>query len=262
MILDKFRLDGKNAIITGGNSGIGRSIAIALAEAGANVVIAARNEAKTMAVVKEIESLGREALGIKTDISLEGDVKNMIEVSIKNFDRIHIIVNSSGVFTTLPASEMTAGEWDRVMGVNLKGLFFCCRDIGKHMIACGGGKIINISSVLGFIGTSFVLPYSASKGGIVQMTKCLAMEWGPHGVRVNAIGPGFTMTELARPLWENNPEMNAWREANTPARRMGLPQDMVGAALFLASEAASFITGQVLYIDGGTTCGLFWPIPV
>ncbi|HEY4717090.1 MAG TPA: glucose 1-dehydrogenase [bacterium] len=252
MILDKFRLDGKNAIITGGNSGIGRSIAIALAEAGANVVIAARNEAKTMAVVKEIESLGREALGIKTDISLEGDVKNMIEVSIKNFDRIHIIVNSSGVFTTLPASEMTAGEWDRVMGVNLKGLFFCCRDIGKHMIACGGGKIINISSVLGFIGTSFVLPYSASKGGIVQMTKCLAIEWARFNVYVNAIAPGWVETEMSEVAKSNESFFNKTIRA-IPLRRWGQPDEMAGMAIYLASDASSYVTGQTFLVDGGIT---------
>ena len=107
-----------------------------------------------------------------------------------------------------------------------------------------------------------VVIIAMAKAAMSQMTKCLAMEWGPHGVRVNGIGPGFTMTELARPLWENNAEMNQWRVANTPLRRMGLPQDMVGACIFLASDAASFVTGQVLYIDGGTVCGLFWPIPI
>jgi NAD(P)-dependent dehydrogenase (short-subunit alcohol dehydrogenase family) len=128
------------------------------------------------------------------------------------------------------------------------------------MIDTGHGSVINIDSINSHTPLDRVSVYAMAKAAMRQMTKCLAMEWGPRGVRVNGIGPGFTATELARPLWEKRDDMNQWREANTPLRRMGLPDDMVGATLFLASDAASFVTGQTLYIDGGTTCGLFWPI--
>jgi NAD(P)-dependent dehydrogenase (short-subunit alcohol dehydrogenase family) len=156
----------------------------------------------------------------------------------------------------------TEEVYDFITNINIRGAFFLSLAAGRYMIEAGRGSQINIDSINSHTPLNRVAVYAMAKAAMSQMTKCLAMEWGPHGVRVNAIGPGFTMTELARPLWESQPEMNQWREANTPARRIGMPDDMVGAAIFLASDAASFVTGQVLYVDGGTTCGLFWPISV
>jgi gluconate 5-dehydrogenase len=133
---------------------------------------------------------------------------------------------------------------------------------GRYMIKASKGSQINIDSINSHTPLNRVAVYAMAKAAMRQMTKCLAMEWGPHGVRVNGVGPGFTLTELARPLWESNPEMNAWRMDNTPAKRLGAPEDMLGACIFLASDAASFVSGQTLYVDGGTTSGMFWPIPI
>jgi len=257
-----FSVKDQVVLISGASRGIGQAIAEGFANREAKVVITGR-------VHKTIEKTAREICPpggtVRAKVCDVADVKagqRLVDEVVDEFGRIDTLVNCAGVNKRMRVEQYTEEDYDFITNINIRGAFFLSLAAGRYMIEAGRGSQINIDSINSHTPLNRVAVYAMSKAAMSQMTKCLAMEWGPHGVRVNAIGPGFTMTELARSLWEDNPEMNAWREANTPARRMGLPKDMVGAAIFLASDAASFITGQVLYIDGGTICGLFWPIPI
>jgi len=259
---DLFSVKDQVVLISGASRGIGSAIAEGFAARGATVVISGR-------VLETVEETAREICppdgtvrGKMCDVADAKAGQRLIDEVVEEFGRIDTLVNCAGVNKRMKVEQYDEETYDFITNINIRGAFFLSLAAGRHMIEAGRGSQINIDSINSHTPLNRVAVYAMAKAAMSQMTKCLAMEWGPHGVRVNAVGPGFTMTELARPLWEDNPEMNAWREENTPVRRMGLPKDMVGAAIFLASEAASFITGQVLYVDGGTTCGLFWPIPV
>jgi NAD(P)-dependent dehydrogenase (short-subunit alcohol dehydrogenase family) len=188
------------------------------------------------------------------------DVRRLVAQTLERFDRIDTLVNVAGVNRRKPAEQVAEEDYDFVLDINLKGAFLAAQEVGKHMLERKSGSQIHISSLNNDRPLKNVAPYAMSKAGIGQMTKALALEWGPRGVRVNAIAPGFILTDLTKKLW-SDPTMLAWGQANTPQGRLGTPEDLVGAALFLASPAAAFVTGQILYVDGGFTAGWSWPIP-
>jgi 2-dehydro-3-deoxy-D-gluconate 5-dehydrogenase len=247
-----FSLKGKVAIITGGNGGIGRGIARGFASAGSVVVIAARNEAKTADVVREMEKeFGVKALGIQANIAKEDEVRLMVKGVLSAFGRIDILVNNAGINRPkLPETYETA-EWDEIMDTNLRGAFLCSREVYPAMKTAGAGKIINIGSMLSLFGLAQAAIYGASKGGIVQLTRSLAVAWAKDHIQVNAILPGYINTDLTDRLKKNVPTINERVLSRTPAARWGEPDDLAGAAIFLASPASDFLTGAALPVDGG-----------
>lgn len=247
-----FSLKGKVAIVTGGNGGIGRGIARGFASAGSTVVIAARNEAKTTDVVSEIEKeFGGQVLGIQVNIAKEDEVRFMVKQVLSAFGRIDILVNNAGINKAkLPQTYETA-EWDEILDTNLRGAFLCSREVYPAMKVGGSGKIINIGSMLSLFGLAQAAVYGASKGGIVQLTRGLAVAWAKDRIQVNAILPGYINTDLTLRLKKNVPTINERVLSRTPAARWGEPDDLAGAAIFLASPASNFLTGVALPVDGG-----------
>jgi 2-deoxy-D-gluconate 3-dehydrogenase len=250
MILDRMSLTGKAAVVTGASRGLGKAMALGLAEAGADVVLVSRRMAQLRAVAQEISQLSRIALPISADISNLRDVNDMVEMVLGEFGRIDILVNNAGTTVRMPSESFTEEAWDEVMDVNLKGAFFCAQAVGKAMIDQRAGKIINIASLLSVIGVPTAVAYAASKGGISQLTKTLAVEWAKYNINVNAIGPGYFRTDLTRPLQEDR-DRSAQILSRIPMRRWGDPDDLKGVVVFLASEASDYITGQTIYVDGG-----------
>jgi len=248
---DMFGLDGQVAIVTGGNGGIGLGIASGLAVAGANIVVAARNEGKTAGAVDLLRGLDVEALGLKIDVADEASVSAAVSETIDRFGRIDILVNNAGIGVRKPPQDYTAEEWDRVLGINLKGTFLCSRAVYPHMARAGAGSIINIGSMTSIFGSDWVASYSASKGGVVQLTKSLAVAWAKDRIRVNAILPGWINTELTLPIETQHPERHAFISKRIPAGRWGEPDDLAGTAVFLAGRAAGYVTGAVIPVDGG-----------
>ena len=257
-----FSVEDQVVVISGASRGIGLAIAKGFATRGAKVVITGRVAETVEAAAAEICSPGGTVLGKTCDVADAESGQKLVDEVVDRFGRIDTLVNCAGVNKRMKVEEYTEETYDFITNINIRGAFFMSLAAGRYMIKAGKGSQINIDSINSHTPLNRVAVYAMAKAAMRQMTKCLAMEWGPHGVRVNGVGPGFTLTELARPLWEDNPEMNAWRTDNTPAKRLGAPEDMVGACIFLASDAASFISGQTLYVDGGTTSGMFWPIPV
>ncbi len=255
-----FSVEDQVVLISGASRGIGRAIAEGFARRGAKVVISGRVAETIEKTAREIRPADGTVRGKVCDVADPQAGQRMVDEVVDEFGRIDTLVNCAGVNKRMDVEKYTPETYDFITNINIRGAFFLALAAGRHMIEAGQGSQINIDSINSHTPLDRVAVYAMAKAAMRQMTKCLAMEWGPHGVRVNGIGPGFTATELARPLWENNQSMDAWRQRNTPLRRMGQPIDMVGAALFLASGAASFVTGQTLYVDGGTICGLFWPI--
>jgi len=255
-----FAVKDQLVVVSGASRGIGRAIAQGFAQRGATVVISGRVAETVEQAARELSSPNGPVAGKICDVADSQAIDRLVGEVIDEFGRIDTLVNCAGVNQRMKVEEYTAETYDFITNINIRGAFLMAQAVGRRMIEAGRGCQINIDSLNSHRPLNRVAPYAMSKAAMSQMTRCMAMEWGPHGVRVNAIAPGFTLTELARPLWENNDKMGRWREANTPLRRMGQPEDMVGAAVFLASDASSFITGQVLYVDGGTSCGLFWPI--
>jgi len=250
MILEKMSLDGKIALVTGASRGLGRGIALALAEAGANLALVSRSEADLDRMAQEVRALGRKALPLPTDVSTVAGVRDMVARTVDAFGRLDILVNAAGIQIRKPALDMTEEDWDRLLAVNLKSVFFACQAAGRVMIAQGKGKIINIASLTSVQAFPNVSLYAASKGGVAQITKALAVEWGRYGVNVNAIAPGFFKTELTAALFAN-PDWVEYANRRIPLGRTGVPEDLAGAAVFLASEASDYVHGHVLFVDGG-----------
>ena len=246
-----FDLSGKTAVVTGGNGGIGLGIALGLAGAGADVVVAARNEAKTAAAVSRIEAAGVGALGVPTDVADEASVANMVERTVERFGRVDVLVNNAGVSVRKPPQDYALEEWERVIDINLNGMFLCCRATYAGMAAQGGGKIINIGSMTSIFGSDWVAPYSASKGGVVQLTKSLAVAWAKDNIQVNAILPGWIHTDLTAPILTDNRPRYDFIEARIPQGRWGEPDEMAGTAVFLAAPASDYVTGVSVPVDGG-----------
>lgn len=245
-----FDLSGTVALVTGGNGGIGRGIALGLAEAGASVVIAARNEEKTRAVVAEVEALGRKAAGVACDVLQHADLEAAVARCESEFGRLDILVNNAGVAGGGPPEAIEEATWDRVVDTNLKAVFQCSQLAHPLLKASGRGKVINIGSEYSLFGSPNVVPYASSKGGVIQLTKSLAVAWAKDGIQVNAIIPGWITTDMTQGVLNNETFYNAI-VSRTPARRFGEPEELAGTAVFLASHASDFVTGQSVPVDGG-----------
>lgn len=249
-ILKLFDLTNKVAIVTGGSRGLGRGMSLALAGAGANVVIIDTIEANS--VKKQIESIGRGCVSFIADVTKPDQVENVILETVKKFTKIDILVNNAGIAIMKPTVEFPVEEWEKVIKVNLEGTFICCQAVGKVMLKQKSGKIINISSVRGLQGRPGYSAYAASKAGVNLLTKSLACEWGPDNVYVNAIAPTFIHTEMNAAILDS-PENYKKIINRIPLGRFGKVEDLYGALIFLASDASNFVTGTVLYVDGGWT---------
>ena len=246
-----FDLSGKAAIVTGGNGGIGLGIAKGLAQAGANIVVAARNQQKTDSALKELRGLGVKAIGVSTEVTDEGDVADMVKATLDEFGRVDILVNNAGMSIRKAPQDYTMEEFERVINVNLNGTFLCSRDVHAPMKEAGGGKIINIGSMTSVFGSDWVVPYSASKGGVIQITKSLAIAWAADNIQVNAILPGWIHTDLTAPIKTTFTERYESIRSRIPHGRWGEPEEMGGCAVFLASSASDYVTGVSIPIDGG-----------
>ena len=248
-----FDLSGKAAVVTGGNGGIGLGIAVGLAEAGADVLVAARNEQKTAAAVKQLQALGVRAIGTTTNVQNEEEVFAMVNLAIDEFGRLDILVNNAGIGIRKAPQDYTLEDWNLIMDINLTGTFLPCREAYPHMAAAGGGKIVNIGSMTSIFGHDLVMPYSASKGGVVQLTKSLATAWAKDNIQVNSILPGWIETDLTEPLRteESFRERYELISARIPHGRWGTPDDIAGTAVFLAASASDYVTGVSIPVDGG-----------
>jgi 2-deoxy-D-gluconate 3-dehydrogenase len=247
-----FDLGGKVAVVTGGNGGIGKGIARGLAGCGADIVILARNQQKTEEASREIrDEFGVRVYGIRADVKDENEVNSAIEEARRTMGRIDILVNNAGINIRKMPQQYSASEWDEIMAVNLRSAFLCSKAVYPIMKETGGGKIINIGSMTSIMGGGMLAPYGASKGGIVQLTRALAVAWAPDNIQVNAILPGWIDTDLTRQARKDLPGLNERVLSRTPAGRWGVPDDLRGVAIFLASPASDFVTGVALPVDGG-----------
>jgi NAD(P)-dependent dehydrogenase (short-subunit alcohol dehydrogenase family) len=243
-------LSGKVAVVVGGSSGIGRTLARGLAEGGADVVPSARRMELVNHVADEIESLGRRSLRVSCDVADRASLANLLQVSVESLGRVDILVNAAGFNQRAPTLDFPDAEWDRLLNTNLTGTLRACQVFGRHMIARGYGRIINIASLGSFLALYEVAAYCASKAGVASLTKSLAIEWARYGVCVNAIAPGYFRTPLSEKLVVGTPRGQEIL-IRTPMKRFGELDELIGAAIFLASDAASFVTGTVLAVDGG-----------
>jgi NAD(P)-dependent dehydrogenase (short-subunit alcohol dehydrogenase family) len=246
-----FPLKGKTALITGASRGIGKAIAKGFAKAGADLVLVSRNTKSLGNVSKEISRIGRKALPIVADIGIADEIKKAVDEALLVFPRIDILVNNAGISPALKrAEELSLHEWEEILKVNLTGTFLFCQTVGKVMIQQGGGKIINMVSVGAVVGFPRQAGYCASKGGILQLTKVLALDWARFNIQVNAIGPSYIETDLTQGMRESK-VISENLLGRTPMARFGKPEEVVGAALFLASDGSSYVTGQTVFVDGG-----------
>jgi 2-dehydro-3-deoxy-D-gluconate 5-dehydrogenase len=246
-----FDLSGRVAIVTGGNGGIGLGMAKGLARAGARVVVAARKRDKSDAAVRELKALGSDALASAVNVTDERSVEALVGDTIQQCGRIDILINNAGINIRKPAHELPVDQWQQVIDTNLTSAFVCARAVYPHMVRIGGGKIINIGSMLSIFGASFAPAYGASKGGIVQLTKSLAVGWAADNIQVNAVLPGWIDTELTRQARQQLQGLNERVLARSPAGRWGTSDDFEGIAVFLSSAASAFITGTAIAVDGG-----------
>lgn len=246
-----FDLSGKVAIVTGGNGGIGKGMAIGMAQAGADIVVAARNEEKTAKAVEEIKSLGVRAHGIKVDVANKDQVSAMVEEAGRVMGRVDILVTCAGVTVRKQPEDYALEEWQWVMEVNLTGVLLCAQAVYPWMKKAGGGKIINIGSMTSFFGGGWASVYAASKGGVVQLTKSLAQAWAKDDIQANTVLPGWILTEMTAPIPVNEPERHAQICSRIPVGHWAEPSDMAGVAVFLASRASDYVTGAVIPVDGG-----------
>lgn len=252
-VLSTFHLDGKVAAVTGGANGIGRATALALAAAGARVVVVDLDADASAAVVAEVQASGAEAHAQSADIADEAAVDALFAAVVREHGSIDVLVNNAGVALRKPAIELPLADWDKVVAVNMTGMFLCARAAARYMIEAGrGGAIVNTASIMGLSGGGLYpnISYQTTKGAVVNMTRALAVEWAPHVIRVNAVAPTYVRTAFIAPLLAQ-PELMARIEAMTPLRRIAEPEEVAAAILFLASPAASMITGHTLPVDGG-----------
>jgi 2-dehydro-3-deoxy-D-gluconate 5-dehydrogenase len=249
MILDRFNLSGKVAIVTGSSTGLGEGMAFGLAEAGADIVGVYNKDLPQNQ--EKIEARGRRFLGVQADLSSLMPIDGIIQKAVETFGKIDILVNNAGIIRRNKTMDFTEKDWDDVMNVNLKSLFFLCQAAARQFVAQGtGGKIINIASLLSFQGGILVPSYTASKSGVMGLTRLLACEWAPHNINVNAIAPGYMATRNTQPI-RDDPVRSKQLLERIPAGRWGTPEDMQGAVVFLASEASGYMHGYTLAVDGG-----------
>jgi len=257
--LNAFRLDDRVAIITGASSGFGAAIAQLFAQAGARVALAARRADRLREMAASLNVARECVLTVQTDVTVEAQVQRLIDATLECFGRIDVLVNSAGIIARTPIPDVIEADWDRMIDVNLKGPFLTCKHALPHMIAQRDGRIVNLASYLGlFAGSGSTPAYNASKGGVVMLTRSIAVKHGPDGVRANAICPGFIKTELNRDIIDDAPDpIVKEREIASayPLRRLGTPDDVAYAALYLASDASNWVTGACLMLEGGLTAG-------
>jgi len=253
---DLFSVAGQVALVSGASRGIGRALAQGFAQRGATVVITGREKETLEKTAQEIG-----ARAVVCDVSDPKAIDRLVETVLKDHGRVDTLLNVAGVNRRMRAEKLTEADYDYIVDINLKGPLLLSLAVGRAMLERGKGSQINITSLNNDRPLRGVMAYAVSKSGLQQMTRALAMEWGPRGVRVNALAPGFILTDLTQKLWAQ-PPMKAWADENTPLRRLGVPEDLVGAAIFLASPAAAFMTGQMLTVDGGCSAGSNWPIPL
>ena len=265
-----YDLGGKVAIVTGGGKGIGRAIALGLAQAGAKVVVASRTQAELEAVAEEIKQGGGQALrpssgqalrppsgqalAVVTDVTVNEQIENLVETTMAQFGRIDILVNNAARSFMRPLLKLREDGWDKVFDTNCKAVFLLSRAVARQMIEQGGGRIINITTVGAERGERNIAAYLASKAALKMLTMCMAVEWAQYRINVNAVGPGVTRTDFSQPLW-GNPDLAERIVSTIPKGRIAEPAEIVGAVLFLASDASNFITGQTIYVDGGFLAG-------
>ena len=252
-----FDLSGRVAIVTGGNGGIGLGMAEGLARAGATLMIAGRNAGKNAAAVKTLQALGATAAAVEVDVTQQPACQAMVATTLAQFGRVDILVNNAGINIRKQPQDYTLEEWKSVLDTNLSSAFLCSQAAYPAMLKSGGGKIINIGSMLSIFGAAFAGPYGASKGGIVQLTKSLACAWAKDNIQVNSVLPGWIDTELTRAARKEVAGLHERVLARTPAGRWGDPADFSGIAVFLASNASDFVTGTEMVIDGGVLLGNF-----
>ena len=246
-----FDLTGKVAVVTGGNGGIGLGIAMGLAGAGANIVIAARSVEKTAQALENIRALGAQAHGFTVDVTQEPAIQRIVTSTIDHMGRLDILVNNSGIAVRAQPQELTAAQWDSVVDVNLRAAFLASKAVYAQMVKAGGGKVINVGSMYSIFGSDWGAPYAASKGGLVQLTKSLAVAWAKDNIQVNAVLPGWIVTDLTRGIQDSDPNRYDNISRRIPTGRWGEPSELAGAAIFLASTASDYVTGATLAIDGG-----------
>ncbi|GBD26891.1 Gluconate 5-dehydrogenase [bacterium HR30] len=244
-----FDLDGRVALVTGASRGLGRTMALALARAGADVILSARTRPALDEVAHEVQALGRKACVIAADVTKEDDVRLLVRQGVAAFGRIDILVNNAGIGESRPVVELDTEEWDRTMAVNVRGPMLCCKHVGPVMVEQRRGKVINVASVLATRVARYMSLYSASKAALVQFTRTLALEWVRYNIQVNALCPGYFLTDMNRDFFASERGQQFIREL--PMRRLGEAHELEGAVVFLASDASSYVTGTCLYVDGG-----------
>jgi len=249
--MNLFDLKDRVAVVTGGNGGIGLGMARGLGQAGAAVVVAARNDEKSLAAVEELETIGVKAISIRVDVTDSSSCRTMVEEVMRRFGRLDVLVNNAGTNIRRQPQDYTIDEWRTVIDTNLTSAMLCCQLAYPLMVKGGAGKIINIGSMMSIFGASFTAAYAASKGGIVQLTKALATAWAKDNIQVNAVLPGWIDTELTRRARGEIDGLHERVVARTPAGRWGTPDDHAGIAIFLATAASDFVTGSTITIDGG-----------
>ena len=247
---DEPDLRGRVAIVTGGGKGIGKAIALGLARAGAKVVVAARTEEPIRATADEILAMGGEAVARVTDVSRTDQLEDLVKATVDAFGTIDILINNAARSILRPLIDLREDAFDKIFHTNVKAVFLLSREAAKVMIGKGGGCIVNITTVATERGTPMMAIYAASKAALKNLTMSMAVEWAPMNIRVNAVGPGMTKTEFSMPIW-SNPEMERQIAARVPTGRLAQPDEIVGAVLFLCSDAAAYITGQTIFVDGG-----------
>ncbi len=249
-MLMKFDLTGKVALVTGASRGIGAELATALAESGADLALVARTENALQTMAGRVRELGRRALAVPADVAQVSALPTMVNQVVAEYGRIDILVNAAGVQCRKPMMEVTEEDWDSVNSVNLKAVYFCSQAVARQLLQQGKGKIINIGSLTSSIGIANVSIYTATKTGVLGLTRVMSKEWSRQGINVNAIGPGYFRTEMTKRLYDDS-TMHQWVIDRTPMGRWGELDDLKGVAVFLASDASDFITGQIINVDGG-----------
>ena len=252
--LDMFRLEGRTALVTGASSGLGAAFARGLADAGANVVVTARRKERLESLAAELEAGGRQALPVPCDVTREDQVERLVQTTLERFKRLDVLVNNAGASNVAPAEDEALDMFQRVIDVNVTGVFLCAKHCGREMLRAGRGTIINIASIMGMVGIG-ALPqaaYNTSKGAVINMTRELAAQWANRGIRVNAIAPGWFPSEMTDGMFDNERSLR-FIERRTPMGRAGRPEELLGALFLLASDASSYITGQTIVVDGGWT---------